>query len=253
MLDEDEPESFTLLDADGPSSAVIICDHASFKLPRAVGDLGLTAPDRMSHIGWDIGALGVAQTVARILQAPLVASGYSRLVIDCNRPLAAEASIPEVTCGVPVPGNRGLGQAEREARAAAFFWPYHRAIEAVMGVRQQRGHPTMLISVHSFTPNLHGKDRPWHVGVMYGRDRRLAGAMLDELGRPADIVVGDNEPYRCSDGTDYAIPIHGERAGRPAVLIEVRQDLIEHEAGQKAWGERLVKAYRAIEASLLSS
>ncbi|MFO0555519.1 MAG: N-formylglutamate amidohydrolase [Polyangiaceae bacterium] len=231
LLEPGEPEPFTIHRADGASPFVLTCDHASRTIPRALGDLGLDEAALSSHIAWDLGAYDAARALSDALDAPLVASGYSRLVIDANRPLEVAASIPAVTCDIPVPGNASLREVDRRARQDACFWPYHRAIERVLAARDARDQESVILAVHSFTPSLYGKDRPWHVGLLFGVDRRLADAFNEALagatlapGEP--LVVGMNEPYFISPGTDYGVPTYAERAGRLGLLLELRQDLL---------------------------
>ena len=201
-------------------------------MPRALGSLGLTEADLASHIAWDIGAAEAARALSARLDAPLVLSGYSRLAIDCNRPLTVPGSVPEVTCEIAVPGNAEIDDIARVARQEALFWPYHRAAEALLRARDEAGKPSVVISLHSFTPaSLFGKPRPWQLGVMYGRDRRLAAALLEVLRNEQSLEVGDNEPYRVTDGSDYGIPNHVEKRGRLGVLIELRQDEVGTASG----------------------
>lgn len=245
LLDPDEPPAFELLRPGAPSPLFLLCDHASRRMPRALGTLGLDADALASHIAWDLGIAGVARELSARLGASCALSGYSRLAIDCNRPLHAESSVPAVTCGIAVPGNAGLDAAARTARAEALFWPYHRAIEAELAARDARGQRSVIVSLHSFTPALNGQDRPWHIGLMYGRDRRLAARLFEALAREPALCVGDNEPYRVTDGSDYGIPVYAERAGRLGVLVEVRQDLLADASGIEAWATRLEAVLRA--------
>jgi predicted N-formylglutamate amidohydrolase len=194
----------------------------------------------------------VARRLAERLDAPLVVSGYSRLVIDCNRPLASDESMASVSAGTVVPGNRVIGAAERSMRAAALFYPYHRAIDAVLDQRCAAGRPSLLLSIHSFTPVLNGDRRPWHVAFSYGRDSRLALRLLDAFATEGDLVVGHNQPYAVDDITDYTIPVHGEQRGLPHVLIEIRQDLLTTTQQCAGWAERLAAAYLRSDPSLMS-
>jgi predicted N-formylglutamate amidohydrolase len=251
MLEPDEPPAFEVVNPSGRARAVVLCDHASNLLPRALGDMGL-APERLGeHIAWDLGAALVARRLAGQLDAPLVLSGYSRLVIDCNRPPGAPTSIVEVSAGVVIPGNGALPEDAARARAEAFFWPYHRAIEGILAERERAGLvETAILSVHSFTPEPLRGPRPWHAGMMYGGDRRLAGLMLEALSRDKSLVIGDNEPYQVTDASDYGVPVYAERAGRPGVLIEIRQDLIATREAADRWGDRLADAFTSIHARL---
>jgi predicted N-formylglutamate amidohydrolase len=171
-----------------------------------------------------------------------VLAGYSRLVVDCNRHLEDPSSIVAESDGILVPGNRGLSAAQREARARAVFWPYHRAIDqALEDIRSARGVPA-LIAVHSFTPKMHGKVRPWHCGILWDRDPRLAVPLMEALRRETGLVVGDNEPYSGRHPADYTVDVHAENRGWPHVCIEVRQDLIASAKGAAEWAERLERA-----------
>ncbi|MCC6644758.1 MAG: N-formylglutamate amidohydrolase [Polyangiaceae bacterium] len=245
--------SFLVEREQGRPEVVVVCDHASSVIPDELGDLGLPASARGSHIAYDLGALSVASRLAERLDATLVASGHSRLVIDCNRPPAVASSIPEVTGGVTVPGNVGLDAAERELRRQRSFEPYHAAVRAALDARcdARQGRGPVLLSVHSFTPELLGVARPWHVALLYGRDARLAHAVRDVLRADASLTVGDNEPYRVTDESDYTVPVHGERRGLLHTAFELRQDGLATEESARAWGDRLFEALRAIDLDAL--
>ncbi|HYN38918.1 MAG TPA: N-formylglutamate amidohydrolase, partial [Rhodospirillales bacterium] len=166
--------------------------------------------------------------------------------------LASDESIAPVSAGVVVPGNQAIDAVHRQRRAAALFHPYHRAIADVLDERSAAGQRSLVLSVHSFTPVLHGSRRPWHVGFCYGRDSRLARLLIDDVAGDAGVVVGNNQPYRVDDSSDYTLPVHGEQRGLPHVLIEIRQDLLTSAAGCAGWAERLAAAYRRSAAALLA-
>jgi predicted N-formylglutamate amidohydrolase len=239
LLAPDEPSAVETVNTGGRSAYVITCEHAGHRIPRALGDLGVEEAERMRHIGWDIGAAAVARMLSAMLDAPLVLQTYSRLVIDCNRTLDRPDSIPIVSESTPIPGNRDLTPEETGARAEEIHKPYHDEIAGLLDRRRDAGMPTMLIAMHSFTPVFKGEGRPWHVGFLFNRDTRLSDALLPHAHDDGDLHVGINEPYAIGDLTDYTIPVHGEQRGIPHLEFEVRQDLIEHEPGQRAWSERL--------------
>ncbi len=247
LLRLDEPAPFVEERSGGRSNFVIVVDHASHRIPRRLGDLGLPAAELQRHIAWDIGALGVARRMASTLDAPLVAQNYSRLVIDCNRDPKVATSIPTVGESIGIPGNIGLRPDEIEARRAEIFDPYHAQVSALLDARAAAGRPTILVAQHSMTNVFKGVRREMHAAVLYNRDRRFAGLVLDELRREAGLTVGDNQPYFVSDETDYTIPQHGEARGLPHVEIEIRQDLIGDEAGQDEWARRLCRVLQAAE------
>jgi predicted N-formylglutamate amidohydrolase len=226
---------------DGASDFFLVCDHAGRRMPRRLGQLGVSDAEMERHIAYDIGAAAVAVQLADALDATLIRQIYSRLVIDCNRDPAVPSSIPEISETTAIPGNVGLTEAQRVARRVALFEPYHSAITAALDARAARGQPTAFVAVHSFTPVYKGEVRPWHAGVLYNRDARLSLLLKRLLLAEGDLVVGDNEPYFVNDLTDYSIPVHAERRGLPYLELEIRQDLIATEAGQAEWAARLVR------------
>jgi len=247
LLAADEPQSFIELGRNGRSNFVIVVDHAGRRIPRALGDLGLPPAELERHIAWDIGALGVARRMAATLDAPLLAQTYSRLVIDCNRDPAVATSIPTIGESIPIPGNLNLRPEDIAARRAEIFEPYHRQVRALLDERAAAGRPTILIAQHSMTNVFKGVRREMHAAVLYNRDRRFAGLVLDSLRGEAGLVIGDNEPYFVSDETDYTVPRHGEARGLPHVEIEIRQDLITDDAGQDEWAGRICRALQSAE------
>lgn len=249
LLGSIEPPAVEVVNADGGGSVVLVCDHASNRVPRRLGTLGLDAYQLADHIGWDPGAADVARALSVHLDAPLVLSGYSRLVIDCNRPLHNAASIPEESAGISIPGNQRLSPADRENRIETLFRPYHDAIDRVLDSRS--GRPSLLLSVHSFTPVLDARPRPWHIGISWWRQRELAALLLGALARTGDLIVGENEPYPIDDAVDYTVPVHGENRGLPAVMIEIRQDGIRTAEHTASWAARLAEAVRSIEVDAL--
>lgn len=236
--------------AEGRSPFLLTADHYGRLLPRRLGDLGVSESELTRHIAWDIGIAGVAERLARMLDAHLIAQRYSRLVIDCNRPPGVASSIPVISEATAIPGNEGLSQEEKDTRRREIFDPYHARINAAIDARVHAKRPTVLVALHSFTPVYAGVARPWHIGTLYHRDTILPRLLLRHLRAEGDLVVGDNEPYAVSDLTDYGIPVHGEARGLINTGIEIRQDLITDQAGQQAWAERLARIFREIETEL---
>jgi predicted N-formylglutamate amidohydrolase len=234
----------------GRSPFLLTCDHYGRLIPRRLGDLGLPESELSRHIAWDIGIAGVAEALSGHLDAHLIAQRYSRLVIDCNRPPASAGSIPRLSEATAIPGNEAMAGDAAESRREAIFDPYHRRIREVIEKRLREGVPTVLVSLHSFTPVYAGIIRPWHIGTLYHRDIRLPPLLLKLLRGEPDLVVGDNEPYAVSDETDYTIPVHGEARGLMNTGIEIRQDLIADQAGQKEWADRLARIFGEIETAL---
>ncbi len=238
LLDDDEPAPYEIVNGHGRSRVILTCDHASRRIPRSLGALGLELADLERHVAWDIGAAAVAHLLSEILDAPLVLCGYSRLVVDCNRPLDQAGAFVTQSEDVRITANEALATAAREARAEAIYWPYHDAINRIVGARTAGEATPVMVSVHSFTPVYHGVSRPWDIGVLHRWDRRLADLMMTEL-RGGELVVGDNQPYQVALDEDYTIPVHAEARGMPYTLLEIRQDLVASDAGAEEWASRL--------------
>jgi predicted N-formylglutamate amidohydrolase len=226
----------------GRSMFVIAVDHASRQIPKRLGDLGLAPAELERHIAWDIGALAVARQVAETLDAPLVAQNYSRLAIDCNRRPGAPTSIATVGESIDIPGNMGLSEEEVTARRVEIFEPYHDHLRELLNARQRAHQPTILVGQHSMTPVFKGVRREMHAAVMYNRDRRFAGPLLDVMRREPGLIVAENEPYTVSEDNAWTLLHHGEARGLPHVEIEIRQDLILTADGQAEWARRIARA-----------
>jgi predicted N-formylglutamate amidohydrolase len=232
--------------AGGRSPFLFTSDHYGRLLPSRLGDLGLPESELTRHIAWDIGIAGVADALSDHLDAHLIAQRYSRLVIDCNRPPHAASSIPLLSEATTIPGNEGISREDAAMRRREIFDPYHHRIDAVIDQRARDKRPTILVSLHSFTPVYAGVARPWHIGTLYNRDTAMPPLLLQALRAEGDLVVGDNEPYAVNDETDCTIPMHGEARGLISTGIEIRQDLIADESGQEQWAERLARILGAI-------
>lgn len=253
LLGEGEVPPLLEINPEGRSPFLFTCDHYGRLIPRRLGDLGLPASELERHIAWDIGIAGVATRLAQELDVHLIAQRYSRLVIDCNRPFESPGSIPLISEATEIPGNNGINAGAVRARRREIFTPYHDRIEDALNARAALGLPTILVSLHSFTPVYAGVKRPWHIGTLYHRDTQLPPLFLELLRAEGDLVVGDNEPYAVSDATDYTIPVHAERRGLVNSGLEIRQDLIADESGQSEWADRLARILREIENRLFAT
>ena len=238
-----DPPPFHMRPGRADSPVVFVCDHASCALPACLGGLGIPEAELRDHIGWDPGAAAVAGLLAARFDAPAVRSGYSRLVIDCNRDPGDPTSILEESDGVAVPGNRDLDAAARAWRRDALFEPYHARIEDMLdGCLALRA----FVSVHSFTPQLSGGEpRPWHVGTFWNESEALARPFMAALASEAGVVVGDNLPYSGRSRRGYTTRRHAEPRGMAHIGLEIRNDLIRNEAGAALWARRIGDALEA--------
>ena len=218
-----EDDCVTVANAVGSSSVVLVCEHASNAIPARFHGLGLSTDDRKSHAAWDPGALGVAQSLSRHLDAPLVSSRISRLVYDCNRPPEAPDAMPERSEVIDVPGNKGLSASDRNERVETFYRPFRAALSRTI---EQVSRP-IVVTVHSFTPVYHGELRTVEIGVLHDSDARLADAMLQTVDAHTSAKVQRNKPYGPQHGVTHTLKEHAIKGGHLNVMLEIRNDLIE--------------------------
>lgn len=242
-------DAVEIVNPDAPCPLLIVCDHASNHVPDGMNNLGLSDEDLARHIGWDIGAAAVTRRLAQALETTAILARTSRLVIDPNRDPADPTSIPEISDRVRIPANCGLNAMERTRRRDAYFQPYHDAIDAEIARLKARGPAPAIFSVHSFTPDMPGEERPWHIGVLWNRDPRMAVPMIEHLRAHADgLLVGDNEPYS-GQLVAYTLNRHGGGNGLPHCAVEIRQDLVADDAAAERWARILEPALRSVLAS----
>jgi predicted N-formylglutamate amidohydrolase len=239
------PDPVEVLNPEGASPIVLLCQHASNYIPPEYEGLGVSAAELQRHIAWDIGAAEATRHLSRMLDAAAFLATYSRLMIDLNRPAGARSSIVTRSEATDVPGNVGLSAAERERRERLIFTPYHERIEAHL--RARAGRRTYVVAIHSFTPVYLGDARRWHVGVLFEKGRALAEATMEKL-RASDpsLNVGGNVPYSVTIEDDYGLLVHGDNMGNPAMLLEIRQDLIATPDTAERWAVRLAPILREV-------
>lgn len=238
---------FDLVEGDRKRGIVLVADHARRDLPEEYGSLGLPAAELERHIAYDIGVETVTRELAAALDVPAVIANYSRLLIDPNRGEDDPTLIRQLYDGTVVPGNYPMAPEERERRLDGFYRPYHDAVGAMIAsVAQASGKAPFIFSVHSFTPAMQGIARPWHVGILWDLDDRVARPLIDMLAQDRNLVVGDNEPYDGALRGDTMFK-HAIVNGFPHALIEIRQDLIADQKGAIAWAERLAPIVDAID------
>lgn len=245
LLGPDDPPPFATANPAGRAPALLVADHAGRAFPASLGRLGLGEAPLDRHIAYDIGVAWMTRRLADLLDAPALIHSYSRLLLDPNRTLDDPTSICAISDGVVIPGNRRVAPDDAAARAAAFFHPYHDAIEAAVERLVAGGVAPAVIAMHSFTPELRGFRRPWEVGVLWAEDGRMALPLMAAL-RAQGVVVGDNEPYSGRTMHGYTIETHALARGLPNLLIEMRQDLIGTRAEAEAWAERLAPPLAAL-------
>ena len=246
LIGRDDPPPFVVLHEHGEAPALVVCDHASRAFPKAMQRLGLPVLQTWQHIAWDIGAGELARGVSNALDAPAVLAGYSRLVVDCNRRPDDPEAFRRESDGWEIPGNLSLTEFERRVRLACFFDPYHEAIAAMLGGFRARQVVPLVISVHTFTPQMGGEQRPWHVGILWDKDELSAARLIAGLRAIDGLVVGDNQPYSGKHPSNYTIDHHVEPEGLPHLCIEVRQDQLESPAGVERWVRILSRLIREI-------
>ena len=233
LLGPDDPPPFGIVNRDGAAHLLLVCDHASNIVPHALDRLGLPDEAFERHIGYDIGAAGVCRRMSESLDAQLVLAGFSRLIVDLNRPPGHPESIVETIDHTSVPGNSGLSDDDRRNRRRELFEPYHDAVNRALARLWERGTAPALFSVHSFSPRFGDTPRPWDVGVLWNRDPRIAVPLMEKL-EARGLNVGDNEPYS-GQHLAYTIDMHGAAAGIANCVVEINQEQVREEAGIVRW------------------
>ena len=235
MLGAHEPPPVEVVNARGRAPCLLVCDHASPRLPEALGDLGVSAKSRREHIAWDIGAADITRRLSALFDAPAVLAGYSRLVVDCNRYVDDAGAFVHRSDGIVIDGNTRMSDAERDERIAAIYRPYHDAIDRILGRFDADGISPAFLSMHTMTARLRNeKRRAEECAVCWALDERFSQPILDRM-RNAGLVVGDNEPYGLEPGIDYTVPEHAMRRGLAHLQLEVRQDLVSDGPGVNRW------------------
>ncbi|MEM7444057.1 MAG: N-formylglutamate amidohydrolase [Pseudomonadota bacterium] len=223
----------------GQSAIVLLCEHAGRIIPTELGTLGLSESDRSSHIAWDIGARGLSLLLAERLDAVLAMQRYSRLVYDCNRDWGAPDESPEKVDFTFIPGNRGLSEAERRRRRNDIYAPFHDGVRRLIDERRQEGRPAVIVTIHSFTPVYEGRRRALDIGIVHDSDARLADIMLAAESRPSGLDIRRNEPYGPDRGVTHTLKVQAVALGLLNVMIEVRNELIADVDGQAKFAEHL--------------
>ena len=246
LLSRSEPPPYLRVRPGATAPQLVVCDHASRRIPRSLGDLGLSPEDRRSHIAQDLGAGDLALALSARLNTTALLCNYSRLVVDCNRALADASAFLETSAGVDVPGNRNLSGEQKARRAAAIHQPYHAAIDRELDRLSALAEAPVLISIHSYTRVLEGVDRRWDCGVLWDLDPRIAFPLLDGLRATGEFLVGDNEPYSGRHKEDYTVDHHGEGRRLPCAALEVRQDHLDSSAKIERMAGRLHQVLKPI-------
>lgn len=244
MFETSLNDSFARIPGDLKRGFILLADHAKNSLPPDYGSLGLPPEQFERHIAYDIGVEAVTRGLARRLGCPAFLTLYSRLLIDPNRGADDPTLIMRVSDGALVPGNARIDEAERERRIVRFHRPYHAAISAEIDAAIELGIDPVLVSIHSFTPYWKSAPRPWHAGILWDKDDRLAAYLLKALIGQGDLCVGDNEPYSGALEGD-TLYTHGTKRGLRHGLIEIRQDLIDRQSGVDEWISRLAPILEA--------
>lgn len=239
FLDADEPAAFEYVDSGTRYPCLLVCDHASNRIPRCLRNLDLTPAVRESHLAWDIGSADLTRELSRRLGVPAVLCNYSRLAIDCNRGLEDPTVFLRHSDGIPIERNVGIKPAERDWRIDNLYKPYHRAIEKKLATLASAGNVAALFALHSFTPVFDGVPRAWDTGVLWDTDSRIAQPLLSGLRGLGDWKVGDNEPYSGRSAADFTVDFHGEAPGRAHAVLEIRQDHLATADGIRYWADSL--------------
>jgi predicted N-formylglutamate amidohydrolase len=246
LIGPGDPSPYSVVNPRGSAPVLLVCDHASRKIPAAMHQLGLADWVLDKHVACDIGAGAVTRHLAKQLDAPAVLAGYSRLIVDLNRQLHHDSAFPKISDGIAIPGNQNISVMERQQRIDSFFDPYHNEITRQLGLFKERGVVPAFLSIHTCTPVFNNVVRHCHIGVMWDADARIPVPLMRTLEEDPDLRIGDNEPYSGKHPDDYTIDFHAEESGLASVGIEVRQDLVNTPEGAERWAGILGDAFEKV-------
>lgn len=208
---------------------IISCEHGGHDLPAAYAALFQGhGPTLLSHRGWDLGALGLAEAVAAAMNAPLFATTISRLLIDTNRSPGHRNLFSEI--------SRPLPSTEKELILNRYYHGHRQAIRQAVAVAINRGLPVLHLAIHSFTPVWAGVKRKADLGLLYdsrrAAERQFCQAWQTELQRTSPaLIVRRNYPYRGqSDGLATWLRGHYPEAQYLGVEVETNQQLLTNHA-----------------------
>lgn len=249
LLQPGEPAPYRIENAKGSAPVLIICDHASNRVPQVLNNVGLSKADLAKHIAWDPGTEVIGEYMSEKLDAAAVFATYSRIVVDVNRGERSPECMREVSDHIVVPGNQKLTAAEKRQRLDEIFWPYHRTLSAQIKAQRKKGIVPMIVSLHSFTPEMDGYKRPWEIGVLWNKEEGIARRVVDNLrAQNPGMVVGENEPYTLKQAnlSKNTIKTHAEDTGLPYIIVEFRQDLVATKRDALKWGRIFLEAIAPI-------
>ena len=232
------PRAKTALEEAGiPYHVILVNDGSADRTPEVAIQhavrMPLTLVDHERNKG-----LGEALKSGLLRAGALAASHDVIVTMDADNTHPPDL-IPAISEATVVPGNAGLSAVDREQRIALSWRPFQAAVEAVIAERIARRQETRLVSIHSFTPVYHGRSRPWQIGFIHDEDRRLAGELIGELQRIEGLTIGVNEPYSPADRVYFTHERHARPRGLACAMIEIRNDQIGDEEGQRRWADRL--------------
>jgi predicted N-formylglutamate amidohydrolase len=246
MMQGLEQSSAELINPQGTSDVLLVCEHASHYIPENFANLGLSEAERLSHIGWDIGAANMARALSEMLDASLVLQRYSRLLYDCNRPPSEASAVPLLSEVTEIPGNKELTLEQWDYRVAHIYRPFHAEIEQQIATRKALGRHTTLVTIHSFTPLFKGQKRSVQLGVICHEGNAFAKAFYEHVRQQGGLDIRMNEPYGPSDPVLHLVTRHGDDQQLANVMLEVRNDLIVDAAGQQAWARTVAATLKSL-------
>lgn len=221
-------KSFEIINENGAGGTIILCCHASNHFPPEFGDLGLSHIERHEHIAHDIGALALSIALSQIIDAPIVHSKVSRLVIDCNRDPTDFDAIPDVSAGVVIAGNQNLDETAKQARVHHAYHPYHNAIDNLVSAHSHKSE-LRLLAIHSFTPNYMGQKRELDIGVLIGDTTGFGDKILSNLQTNQNLQVERDAPYDPNDRVYHTLNRHAVPRNLPSAMLEIRNDYLQHQ------------------------
>ncbi len=217
---------------------LLSCEHGGNTVPAAYRGLFQAQEELLaSHRGYDRGSLPLARFLAQQLNATLEYSTTTRLLVDLNRSRSSKSLFSEVLAEVSA--------GEKEQILARYYDPYRNALRDRVGGFIDHGAQVVHLSVHTFTPVLHGQPRSADLGLLYdpsrNEEKRFCRDWQDLLQQQtSDLRVRCNYPYRgTADGLTRSFRQFFPAQDYLGIELEVNQALL---AGNKTFPEALQKA-----------
>ena len=200
---------------------LLTCEHGGNDVPAEYSTYFEQAKDVLAtHRGYDLGALELFKKFKGKADFSL-SSSTSRLLVELNRSLHHAHLFSEYTQGLP--------PQEAEKVLEKYYYPYRQKVENQVAAWVEKGCQVLHLSVHSFTPELNGKERKADIGFLYDpkreREQLFAAQWRQRLqDQFPEYKIRYNYPYKgTADGFVTQLRKHYTNDQYAGLELEVNQ------------------------------